>query len=522
MSTNQDNDPSHLSRLRERSRSQPREGAIIPTKDPMNAATIEGPLQGLTARPLPQAGEVTTRRSMLQAAGAGFGAVALDWMLHTESARAASPVLGSNPLTHHAARAKSVIFLFMEGGPSHLDLVDPKPLLNKLAGQPMPASFKEPITAMGEKGSPVLAAPRKWRQYGDSGLWASEWMSEIAACMDDIAVIRSCWTNGINHAGGVCQMNTCINVAGRPSLGSWVNYGLGSGNENLPSFVVMCDSTGRPVNGPRNWGSGFMPATWQGVRLSGGKEPIPNLNSPKGYDDQRQREKLQMLQWFNQQHAQTRTQQSELEARIRSYELAFRMQAQAPEAIDIATETQATQNLYGLDKKETQPFGRICLLARRMVERGTRFVQLYSGTGSKWDSHSAIEANHSRLCRGVDRPIAGLLKDLKQRGLLDETLVVWGGEFGRTPMSEKGNGRDHNPTGFSMWMAGGGVKGGQTIGSTDDLGLYAIEDKMHVRDIHASILWLLGLDNMKLTYDHKGRMERPTINEGAFNPKLIG
>ena len=187
----------------------------------------------------------------------------------------------------------------------------------------------------------------------------------------------------------------------------------------------MCDSTGRPVNGPRNWGSGFMPATWQGVRLSGGKEPIPNLNSPKGYDDQRQREKLQMLQWFNQQHAQTRTQQSELEARIRSYELAFRMQAQAPEAIDIATETQATQNLYGLDKKETQPFGRICLLARRMVERGTRFVQLYSGTGSKWDSHSAIEANHSRLCRGVDRPIAGLLKDLKQRGLLDETLVVW-------------------------------------------------------------------------------------------------
>lgn len=303
-----------------------------------------------------------SRRSFLETAGAGFGAVALNWMLHSDSAYAAGPDLQDNPLTHNIARARSVIFLFMEGGPSHLDLVDPKPLLNKLAGQPLPASFKEPITAMGERGSPLLASPRKWKQHGESGLWASEWMAETAKCMDDIAVIRSCWTNGINHAGGVCQMNTCINVAGRPSLGSWVNYGLGSGNENLPSFVVMCDSTGRPVNGPRNWGSGFMPATWQGVRLSGGKEPIPNLNSPKGYTEQRQREKLEMLQWFNLQHAQSRSHQSELEARIRSYELAFRMQAQAPEAVDLAAETQATQQLYGLDNKATQPFGRICLL----------------------------------------------------------------------------------------------------------------------------------------------------------------
>ena len=466
-----------------------------------------------------------SRRVFLKTSGAGFGAVALDWMMHSESARAG--LLGSNSLlTHHAARAKSVIFLFLEGGPSHLDLLDPKPLLNKMAGKPLPASFKEPITAMGEKGSPLLAAPRKWRQYGESGLWASEWMHETAlAAMDDLAVIRSCHTDGINHSGGVCQMNTCINVAGRPSLGAWVNYGLGSGNENLPSFVVMCDSAGRPVNGPRNWGSGFMPASLQGVRISGadGKtEAIANLRSPKGYDDGRQREKLELLQWMNDKHASTRAQQSELEARIRSYELAFRMQAQAPEAIDLAAETEATQKMYGLDKKETQPYGRICLLARRLVERGVRFVQLYSGTGSKWDSHSGIEANHKRLCRGVDRPIAGLLTDLKQRGLLDETLVVWGGEFGRTPMSEKGSGRDHNPTGFTMWMAGGGVKGGQTIGATDELGLYAIEDKMHVKDIHASILWLLGLDNMKLTYDHKGRMERPTINEGGFNPKLIG
>ena len=459
-----------------------------------------------------------SRRQMLQQSGVGFGALALNYMMHQESAGA----MAARGL-HHAPRARSVIWLFMEGGPSHLDLVDPKPLLNELSGTPLPSGFKEPITAMGERGAPLLAAPRTWKQHGQGGLWASEWIPNIAQCMDDIAVIRSCWTNGINHAGGVCQMNTCINVAGRPSLGSWVNYGLGTANDNLPSFVVMCDSSGRPVNGPRNWGSGFMPATHQGVRINGASnEPIANLNLPKGYSHDRQQAKLTLLQDFNQAHAETRSQQSELEARIESYELAFRMQAQAPAAVNLAEETEATQQLYGIDRKETATFGRNCLLARRLVERGVRFVQLYSGTGSKWDSHSAIEANHSRLCRSMDKPVAGLLKDLKRRGLLDETLVIWGGEFGRTPMSEKGDGRDHNPTGFSIWMAGGGVQGGQTIGATDELGLYAVEDKMHVRDIHASILWLLGLNNMRLTYDHKGRPERPTINEGAFNNKLVG
>ena len=232
--------------------------------------------------------------------------------------------------------------------------------------------------------------------------------------------------------------------------------------------------------------------------------------------------KLSLLQKFNRQHAASRTQQTELEARIQSYELAFRMQAEAPEAVDLSKETEATKTLYGLGHRDTEAFGRNCLLARRLVERGVRFVQLYSGTGSKWDSHAGIEANHSRLCRSMDQPVAGLLKDLKGRGMLDETLVVWGGEFGRTPMSEKGDGRDHNPTGFSIWMAGGGVKGGQVIGATDELGLYAVGDKMHVHDIHASILHLVGLDNMALEYDHKGRPERPTINEGSFNPKLIG
>ena len=466
---------------------------------------------------LPPSQIAPSRREFLQTSGAGFGAVALDWLMHSEQAQAAVYSGG----VHHTPRAKSVIWLFMEGGPSHLDLVDPKPLLQQLAGQPLPASFKEPITAMGEKGASLLPTQRTWKRHGQSGLWASDWIPHIAECMDDIAVLRSCWTNGINHAGGVCQMNTCINVAGRPSLGSWVDYGLGSANENLPSFVVLCDNAGRPVNGPRNWGSGFMPATHQGVRIYGNKpEPIANLNSPEGYSAARQRDKLELLQQFNRSYASARPQQSELEARIKSYELAFRMQAQAPEAIDLSQESQDTHTLYGLDRKETQDFGRNCLLARRLVERGVRFVQLYSGTGSKWDAHAGIEANHSRLCQSMDQPVAALLKDLKRRGLLDETLVVWGGEFGRTPMSEKGDGRDHNPTGFSMWMAGGGVRGGQAIGATDELGLYAVENKLHVHDIHASILWLMGLDNMRLTYDHKGRPERPTINEGRFCQQL--
>jgi hypothetical protein len=473
----------------------------------------------------PESEQLSNRRQLLRTGAMGLGAIAAEWLRQTASAQPSPPSPSAHAefsLPDFRARARSVIWLFMEGGPSHLDLVDPKPLLNRLAGTPLPDSFKEPITAMGEKRAPLLAAPRRWRQHGQSGLWASEWIPQIGECMDDIAVIRSCWTNGINHAGGVCQMNTCINVAGRPSLGSWINYGLGSANDNLPSFAVLCDSSGRPVNGTRNWGSGFMPATWQGVHLQGSAdEPIRHLNPPSGYTQQRQRKKLDLLTQLNQRHAKERPQQTDLDARINSYELAFRMQAQAPTAVNLADETSATQQLYGLHNKDTEVFGRNCLMARRLVERGVRFVQLYSGTGSKWDSHADIETNHSRLCRSMDQPVAGLLRDLKQRGLLEETLVVWGGEFGRTPMSEKGNGRDHNPTGFSIWMAGGGVRGGQVIGATDELGLYAVDDKMHVRDIHASILGLMGLNHLELTYNHRGRPERPTINEGTFNRKLV-
>lgn len=467
-----------------------------------------------------------TRRDFLLRAGAGFGALALtelltDHCLLTRPAQGASGKYHSNQnVPHNLPRAKSVIFLFMEGGPSHLDLFDPKPLLNKLHGQTLPESFGTVITAMGESRSPLLESKRKWKQHGKSGIWVSDWLPHIAGCVDDISVIRSCWGEGLNHAGGVCLMNTGSTMGGRPSLGSWVSYGLGSENQNLPAFVVLLDNPAKPVNGPRNWGNGFMPASYQGVQFQSGPEPIGNLNTPKSIGSSRQQAKREYLYQLNRAHASRHPGDSQLEARIKSYELAFRMQAEAPQAVDLSTETEATKQLYGMDEKETSAFGRNCLLARRLVERGVRFVQLYHGSGSKWDSHDNIETKHAGLCRSSDKPIAGLLKDLKQRGLLDETLVVWGGEFGRTPMSEKGNGRDHNPFGFTMWMAGGGVKGGQVIGATDELGLRAVEDKLHVHDLHATILHLMGIDHTKLVYLHKGRPERIDINDGTAYKKI--
>jgi hypothetical protein len=439
-------------------------------------------------------------------------------LLGLDRARAAEGGAATKP--HYAMRAKSVIFLFMEGGPSGLDLFDPKPKLNEMAGKPIPSSFKQVITAMGEYGSPLLGSKRKWAQHGKGGLWVSDWLPHVAQCADDIAVIRSCVSDGINHSGGVCQMNTGSTLAGRPSLGSWVTYGLGTENANLPAFVVLQDNPATPVNGPRNWGPGFMPAVYQGIRLQTNSEPIPNLSTPPGVGEERQKEKLALLDKLNRDHAGVREDVTELDARIRAYELAFRMQAEAPEAVDLSKETDETFELYGMKDKATEPYGRMCLLARRFVERGVRFIQLYSGAGSKWDAHSGIEKNHSELCRQTDKPIAGLLRDLKRRGMLDETLIVWGGEFGRTPMSEKGDGRDHNPWGFTMWMAGGGVTGGRTIGSTDELGLHAIDTRLHVHDLHATILHLLGLDHTKLVYFHKGRPERATINEGDAYRKI--
>jgi hypothetical protein len=465
---------------------------------------------------------LTTRRDMLLRGGAGFGALALAYLLRDDPLFAAtSAAAPSSPKPpHYPARAKRVIFLFMEGGPSHIDLFDPKPKLNELAGQPLPPSFGKVITAMGEVNAPLLGSKRKWRRHGHSGLWVSDWLPHIAECADDLAILRSCWADGINHSSGVCQMNTGSTLAGRPSLGSWVSYGLGTENQDLPAFVVLQDNNSQVVNGPRNWGAGFMPAVYQGIRIRGDAEPIPNLNPPPGVSEAQQRGKLELLDELNRRHAAARPLQTELEARIAGYELAFRMQAHAPEAVDISRETEATKQLYGMDDKETAVFGRNCLLARRLVERGVRFVQLYHGAGSKWDAHTKIEQNHAQLCRSSDKPIAGLLRDLKQRGLLDDTLVIWGGEFGRTPMSEKGDGRDHNPTGFTMWLAGGGVKGGQVIGTTDELGLHAVEDRLHVHDLHATILHLLGLDHMELVYRYKGRPERPTLNEGEAYRKI--
>jgi hypothetical protein len=467
---------------------------------------------------------LTTRRDFLQRGGAGFGALALAALLQ-EGARGAGPAPAS-PLApragHFRARARNVIFLFMEGGPSHLDFFEPKPLLNRLAGQSLPASFGEVLTAMGESRSPLLACPRSWKQHGQGGLWVSELLPHIAACADEMTVIRSCWSDGINHSSGVCQMNSGSILGGRPALGSWVCYGLGTENQDLPAFVVMQDNASQVVNGPRNWSAGFMPAVFQGIRIQGGAEPVPNLNVPEGVADSQQRGKLAFLDRLNRRYASEHPEQSELEARIAGYELAFRMQAEAPEAVDLAKETEATRRLYALDQKETAVFGRQCLLARRLVERGVRFVQLYHGAGSKWDAHSGLEKTHPALARSMDQPVAGLLRDLKSRGLLDETLVIWGGEFGRTPMSEKGDGRDHNPTGFTMWLAGGGLPGGRAIGQTDELGLRAVEDRLHVHDLHATILYLLGLDNMGLVYSYKGRPERPTLNEGEPCRKIVG
>ena len=285
---------------------------------------------------------------------------------------------------------------------------------------------------------------------------------------------------------------------------------------------MLTDSNQQVINGPRMWGAGFMPAVYQGTKLSAVNETIPNLRTPGAVGDERQRAKLALLGKLNSQHLAERQDITELDARIKSYELAFRMQSEAPDAVDLGKETEATKEAYGLNNKKTETFGRMCLLSRRLVERGVRFVQLYSGAGSKWDAHSKIESNHGNLCAGIDQPVAALIKDLKARGMLEETLVIWGGEFGRTPMSEKGDGRDHNPTGFTMWMAGGGVAGGQTIGSTDEIGLHAVEDRLHVHDLHATAMHLMGLDHSKLTYFHKGRPERATQNEGDAYKKITG
>jgi hypothetical protein len=452
-----------------------------------------------------------SRRDFLVRAGGGFGALAFA-ALKAHGA-AANPLAPRAP--HFTARAKRVIFCFMDGGPSHLDLFDPKPDLKKLAGKPLPSSFERPMTSMGSTANtPLLASQRTFRQHGKSGAWVSDWYPEIAACVDDIAFLRSCKADGQTHVAGVCQMNTGVILPGRPSLGAWALYGLGSECDNLPGYVVLADYPADPPGGPTNWGTGFMPATYQGTRFAEGKSPILYASAPAGVSDARERSKVDFIQQLDRRYGAGLRQKDHVEAEIAAYELAYKMQSSAPEVVDLSRESQETLRLYGVDKPETERNGRNCLLARRLVERGVRFVQLYMGSGSKWDAHSDLEGNHAQYCRESDRPIAALLKDLKRRGLLKDTLVVWGGEFGRTPMSESGNGRDHNPFGFTMWMAGGGVKGGISYGATDEVGLYAVDKPAHVRDVHATILHLLGLNHEELTFAHDGRDERLTMTGG--------
>ncbi len=452
-----------------------------------------------------------TRRDVLRASANGFGAIALQWLLARE-ARAAAP---SNPLTpkpqNFPAKAKSVIFLYMVGGPSQIDLFDPKPELKKFDGQPLPASFGTVISQFTRGDTPLMSSPWEFRRRGECGAWVSSLLPHLAECVDDICFVRSFYTESVVHAPAMYQVHTGRILAGFPSLGSWVTYGLGSESDNLPAYVVMPQPEGTPEGGTPCWSSGFLPAVYQGTLFRPGPTPILNLKPPESMTPKRQRDMLDLLREMNELDASGGD--SEMAARISSYELAYRMQSAAPEAIDISKEDQATRRLYGLDEKRTSEFGSRCLLARRLVERGVRFVQLYSGGGPvsmQWDAHTDLRSNHEKMCGLTDQPIAALLQDLKQRGLLDSTLVIWGSEFGRLPMTQSGTGRDHNPHGFTMWFAGGGVKGGQTIGDTDELGVRAVGDRYHMRDFHGTILHLLGLDQNRVWYLNNGRQEKLT------------
>lgn len=443
-----------------------------------------------------------SRRRFLGGAGVGLSSVAFSQLLGSESL----PVQRS----HFPAKAKRVIWLFMHGGPSHVDLLDPKPELIKHAGKPLPESFGAVETRRKVAQNPLLGPVKPFRPRGQSGIEISDFLPHMAELADEMCVIRSCHGDSVNHPQSVYQMNTGSILMGKPSLGSWVAYGLGSENQNMPSFVVMPDPGGGLKGGPPAWGNGFLPATYQGTTMRPGADPILHLKSASERSPARQRATLDLVNQFNAMHQAQRGADSHLEARIRAYELAFRMQSAAPDAVDISEESAATQTLYGLDDPTTKEFGTRCLLARRMIERGVRFVQLYSGDTNGWDAHEDVLKNHTEYCARTDKPVAGLIRDLKQRGLLEDTLVIWGGEFGRMPMSEKGVGRDHNPWGYSTVFFGAGVKHGHVHGATDDVGLRAVQDKVHVHDLHATILHLLGMDHESLTYRHNGRDERLT------------
>jgi hypothetical protein len=458
------------------------------------------------------------RREFLRKSAAGFGLLALaslldqDRLLGAESDSAAGPL--SPKAGHHTARAKSVIWLFMEGGPSACDTFDPKPELAQHDGQ----RPKEAIATFFGNPGPLLKSPFQFRQYGQSGAWVSEILPHISAHVDDLAFLKSCWAESPAHGPAMYQMNTGMIRAGFPSVGAWLTYGLGSENQNLPGYVVFQNSFGSK-GGPQNWGAGFLPGSYQGTTFRAGKTPILNLERPEDVSLAEQRRMLDLGAKLNNEHLAAHPGEKDLLARIQTYELAFRMQSEARDVVDLSKESAATRTMYGLDNEVTRPFGEKCLLARRLVERGVRFVHVFCD--NEWDAHSNLQKNHTARATETDQPTAALLADLKARGLLDSTLVVWGGEFGRMPISESGNGRDHNPYGFLTWMAGGGIKGGTSYGSTDEIGYKAGESPASVHDLHATILHLMGIDHKRLTYLHNGRRFRLTDVEGSVIREVI-
>ena len=447
-----------------------------------------------------------SRRDFLRSAGGGMGAMAMQSLL-TKDANSAEAATHSH---HFAPRAKRMIWLFMHGGPSHMDLFDPKPDLKRYAGQPLPESFGEVMTRRKVAANPLLGPIKPFRPRGQSGLMISDFLPEIARHADDLCVIRSLHGDSVNHPQSVYQMNTGSILMGHPSFGSWLTYGLGSENDDMPAFVVLPDPEGGLKGGPAAWGSGFLPATFQGTTMRPGRTPVLDLKPQPGISAPQQRRTLDLLRRLNERHFLRRDRDDELSARIEAYELAFRMQIAAPEIVDLSQESRETLSLYGVDRPETRDFGERCLLARRMIQRGVRFVQVYSGNTEGWDAHKDVAQNHGKYCARTDQPIAALLTDLKRTGLLDETLVVWCGEFGRMPMSEQGKGRDHNPWGYCGWIAGAGIKGGRSYGETDPIGLRAATDRVHVNQFHATLLHLMGLDHERLTYEHNGLEERLT------------
>jgi uncharacterized protein DUF1501 len=447
-----------------------------------------------------------SRREMVVNSSLGFGALALAHLLARDGH--ATTQIPANPLAPKPAqlpaKAKHVIFLFMQGGPSHLETFDPKPDLKRLDGQPLPDSFKNvDLAQINTSDGKLMASPIAFQRHGDSGLEISDLLPNIARHADDLAVIRSCYHDSFIHGPALTLMNSGTLLLGHPSVGSWVVYGLGCDSDSLPAYVAMTDGNFR--NGSATYSSGFLPAVFQGTYLRTEGVPIQNLSRPPQLDEQGQRRLLDQISAWNRRHRDERPGDSRLDARIANYELAFRMQAAAPELIELSREPKSVRALYGLDEEPTSRFGHMCLLARRMVERGVRYVHLVS---NDWDGHSECVGNHQVQAKKVDRPIGGLLTDLKQRGLLESTLIVWTGEFGRTPIMQGNRGRDHHPYGFSSWMAGGGVRGGKVIGASDELGFHAVHDKVHVNDLHATMLSLLGLDHTLLTFLFEGRFRR--------------